>query len=92
MLFNDTILHNLRYGKLDATMEEVEAAAEAAQVMHFQCRLCPFGTMIFCVASAALLLRADLICIRGRLRQIVRSLLASLILPLSFCGAHTRKA
>lgn len=28
VLFNDTILHNIRYGKLDATMEEVEAAAK----------------------------------------------------------------
>jgi ATP-binding cassette, subfamily B, heavy metal transporter len=32
VMFNDSILHNLKYGKLDATMAEVEAAAEAAQV------------------------------------------------------------
>eukprot|EP00953_Heterococcus_sp_UTEX-ZZ885_P026156 14154-Heterococcus_DN1.PRE.4 len=31
VMFNDSILHNLKYGKLDATMAEVEAAAEAAQ-------------------------------------------------------------
>ncbi len=30
MLFNDTILMNIRYGRLDATDEEVFAAAEAA--------------------------------------------------------------
>jgi hypothetical protein len=28
VLFNDTILHNVRYGRLDATFEEVEAAVE----------------------------------------------------------------
>lgn len=27
-LFNDTLLHNIRYGNLKATMAEVEAAAE----------------------------------------------------------------
>jgi len=35
VLFNDTILANIRYGRLDATMEEVEAAAEAAQLSAF---------------------------------------------------------
>ncbi len=34
-LFNGTIAENIRYGKLDATDEEVEAAARAAQVDHF---------------------------------------------------------
>jgi ABC-type transport system involved in Fe-S cluster assembly fused permease/ATPase subunit len=34
-LFNDTILHNLRYGRQDATMEEVRAAAEYAQILDF---------------------------------------------------------
>lgn len=34
-LFNGTIMENLRYGKLDATDEEVIAAAKAAQVDHF---------------------------------------------------------
>ena len=29
-LFNDTLLHNIRYGRLDATMEEIEAAAEVS--------------------------------------------------------------
>ncbi|CAM9100534.1 unnamed protein product, partial [Phaeothamnion confervicola] len=35
VLFNDTILHNVRYGRMDATMEEVEAAADAAQIRGF---------------------------------------------------------
>lgn len=35
VLFNDTLLHNIRYGRLDATMEEVEAAARAAQILTF---------------------------------------------------------
>jgi ATP-binding cassette subfamily B protein len=34
-LYNDTIMENIRYGKLDATDEEVIAAAKAAQVDHF---------------------------------------------------------
>jgi ABC-type multidrug transport system, ATPase and permease components len=34
-LYNDTILENIRYGKLDATDEEVLAAAKAAQVHKF---------------------------------------------------------
>ncbi|MDR3207308.1 MAG: ABC transporter ATP-binding protein/permease [Oscillospiraceae bacterium] len=34
-LFNGTIADNIRYGKLDATDEEVKAAARAAQVDHF---------------------------------------------------------
>jgi len=34
-LYNDTIMENIRYGKLDATDEEVIAAAKAAQVHHF---------------------------------------------------------
>ena len=34
-LYNGTILENIRYGKLDATDEEVIAAAKAAQVDHF---------------------------------------------------------
>jgi len=32
VLFNDTIAYNLRYGRLDATQEEVEQAAKHAQV------------------------------------------------------------
>lgn len=27
VMFNDTVLHNVRYGKMDATMQEVSAAA-----------------------------------------------------------------
>lgn len=34
-LYNSTIMENIRYGKLDATDEEVIAAAKAAQVHHF---------------------------------------------------------
>jgi ATP-binding cassette subfamily B protein len=34
-LFNDTIRENIRYGRLDATDEEVEEAARAAQVDFF---------------------------------------------------------
>lgn len=34
-LFNGTIMDNLRYGRLDATDEEVYAAARAARVDHF---------------------------------------------------------
>lgn len=35
VLFSDTIESNIRYGKLDATMEEVIAAAEAANAHEF---------------------------------------------------------
>jgi len=35
VLFNDTIRHNVLYGKLDATQEELEAAAEGAQILDF---------------------------------------------------------
>ena len=34
-LYNGTIRENIRYGRLDATDEEVKAAAKAAQVDHF---------------------------------------------------------
>ncbi|NLL90959.1 MAG: ABC transporter ATP-binding protein [Ruminococcaceae bacterium] len=34
-LFNGTIAENIRYGRLDATDDEVEQAARAAQVDHF---------------------------------------------------------
>lgn len=34
-LYNDTIRENIRYGRLDATDEEVVKAAKAAQVHHF---------------------------------------------------------
>ncbi|KAG0216272.1 ATP-binding cassette sub- B member 6, mitochondrial [Mortierella sp. GBA30] len=32
VLFNDTILYNINYGRVNATREEVEAAAKAAQI------------------------------------------------------------
>ena len=38
-LFSGTIADNLRYGKLDATMEEIEAAARAAHAHDFVARL-----------------------------------------------------
>ncbi|OXM17017.1 ABC transporter ATP-binding protein [Paenibacillus herberti] len=34
-LYNNTVKENIRYGKLDATDEEIYAAAKAAQVDHF---------------------------------------------------------
>jgi ATP-binding cassette subfamily B protein len=34
-LYNDTIMENIRYGRLDATDEEVVTAAKAAHVDHF---------------------------------------------------------
>jgi ABC-type transport system involved in Fe-S cluster assembly fused permease/ATPase subunit len=35
VLFNDTIVHNVRYGKMDASMDEIKAAADAAQIRTF---------------------------------------------------------
>ncbi|MEL4070560.1 ABC transporter ATP-binding protein/permease [Ochrobactrum sp. GPK 3] len=35
VLFNDTIAYNIRYGRTDATEEEVEKAAEMAQISRF---------------------------------------------------------
>ena len=35
VMFNESILYNIRYGRLDATDEEVYAAAEAAQIRSF---------------------------------------------------------
>ena len=35
VLFNDTIMYNIRYGRMDASDEEVKAAAEAAQIRTF---------------------------------------------------------
>ena len=39
VLFNDTILYNIRYGRPDATDEEVTAAARLAQIDAFICSL-----------------------------------------------------
>ncbi|WP_416223046.1 ABCB family ABC transporter ATP-binding protein/permease [Tianweitania sp.] len=39
VLFNDTIAYNIRYGRPDASMEEVERAAEQAQISGFIKRL-----------------------------------------------------
>jgi ATP-binding cassette, subfamily B, bacterial len=38
-LFHDTIRTNLLYARLDATQEEIEAAARAANIHHFICDL-----------------------------------------------------
>ena len=35
VLFNDTILHNIEYGRLGAPFEEIVKAAEAAQILRF---------------------------------------------------------
>lgn len=35
VLFNDTIAYNIRYGRLDASDEELRAAGDAAQINHF---------------------------------------------------------
>jgi len=35
VMFNESIMYNIRYGRLDATDEEVKAAAEAAQIRTF---------------------------------------------------------
>ncbi|ODN70814.1 ABCB family ABC transporter ATP-binding protein/permease [Methylobrevis pamukkalensis] len=35
VLFNDTIFYNIRYGRPDASEEEVKAAADMAQIGHF---------------------------------------------------------
>jgi ATP-binding cassette, subfamily B, heavy metal transporter len=35
VLFNDTIAYNIRYGRPDATQDEIEASARIAQVDHF---------------------------------------------------------
>jgi ABC-type transport system involved in cytochrome bd biosynthesis fused ATPase/permease subunit len=34
-MFNDSILHNIRYGRMDASMEEVRACCEQAQILTF---------------------------------------------------------
>lgn len=39
VLFNDSLYYNINYGRPDATREEVEAAAEAAQLTDFIARL-----------------------------------------------------
>merc|ERR1711871_1706013 len=35
VLFNDSIMYNIRYGRMDATDDEVIAAAKAAQIVDF---------------------------------------------------------
>jgi len=35
VLFNDTVLYNIAYGRADATREEIEAAAKAAKIHDF---------------------------------------------------------
>ena len=40
VIFNDTIMQNIRYGRLDATDEEVIAAAKTAKVADFAEKIC----------------------------------------------------
>lgn len=35
VLFNESILYNIKYGRRDATFDEIEAAAESAQIKKF---------------------------------------------------------
>ena len=35
VLFNDTVAYNIRYGRVDASEEDVRAAADMAQISHF---------------------------------------------------------
>jgi ATP-binding cassette, subfamily B, heavy metal transporter len=42
VLFNDTVRYNIRYGRWEATNEEVEEAARLAQIDHF-IRMSPHG-------------------------------------------------
>lgn len=35
VLFHNTILYNIQYGRPEASMEEIEAAAEAAQILDY---------------------------------------------------------
>ncbi len=47
LLFDDTIFNNIRYGKMDASNEEIEQAAQQAHVMPFVAQLPDgFDTMI----------------------------------------------
>jgi ATP-binding cassette subfamily B protein len=39
VLFNDTLFYNIQYGRPEASREEVEAAARAAQLEDFIARL-----------------------------------------------------
>jgi subfamily B ATP-binding cassette protein MsbA len=43
ILFSDTVFANIQYGKLDATREEVEAAAKAANAHEFIINDLPYG-------------------------------------------------
>lgn len=43
LLFSDTVAANIRYGRLDATREEIEAAARAANAHDFICNDLPDG-------------------------------------------------
>jgi ATP-binding cassette subfamily B (MDR/TAP) protein 6 len=45
VLFNDTVRMNIRYGKMDATNEQVEEAARAAQI-HDRILTFPDGMII----------------------------------------------
>lgn len=42
-LFNDTLMHNIRYGNLNATMAQVEAAAEVRASLDVYAYVCVFS-------------------------------------------------
>ncbi|KZT56180.1 P-loop containing nucleoside triphosphate hydrolase protein [Calocera cornea HHB12733] len=72
VLFNNTIGFNIRYGKLDATAEEVEAAARAAQI-HERIMSLPAGYETKTIANAdiTLVLQDGQIIERGSHRELV---------------------
>ena len=43
VLFNDTIAYNIRYGRIDATDEEIDQAADLAQIGRLSSALCLDG-------------------------------------------------
>ena len=53
-LFSDTIANNIRFGKTDATDEEIEAAARKACCHDFIMRLLHTGAMIEVISPASL--------------------------------------
>ena len=51
VLFNDTILYNIRYGRPEATDAEVREAARLAQIDEF-IRACPRATTPWSASAA----------------------------------------
>ncbi len=87
-LFQGTIMENIRYGRLDATDEEVIAAAKAAHADHF-IRTLPGGYQMELNEDAAPTFRRD----RKQLLTIARAILADnpiLILDEATSSVDTR--